>query len=160
MAVEGERIVAIGESLAGAAEIDAAGCYVIPGAIDPHVHLQMPLAGMVSTDTFHSGTAAAAHGGTTTVVDFVEPQPGQSMLEALARRQAEADGQVAIDYGLHMTVPTWHAAAVERLAEAPAVVAAGCPTFKMYQAYPGMILDDVALLRALSACLLYTSRCV
>ena len=151
VAVEGERIVAIGESLAGTAEIDAAGCYVIPGAIDPHVHLQMPLAGMVSTDTFRSGTAAAAHGGTTTVVDFVEPQPGQSMLEALARRRAEADGQVAIDYGLHMTVPTWHAAAVERLAEAPAVVAAGCPTFKMYQAYPGMILDDVALLRALSA---------
>ena len=151
VAVEGERIVAIGENLAGAVEIDAAGCYVIPGAIDPHVHLQMPLAGMVSTDTFRSGTVAAAHGGTTTIVDFVEPQPGQSMLEALARRQAEADGQVAIDYGLHMTVPTWHAAAVERLAEAPAVVAAGCPTFKMYQAYPGMILDDVALLRALSA---------
>mgnify|MGYP003377731427 CR=1 FL=1 len=151
VAVEGERIVAIGENLAGAATIDAAGCYVIPGAIDPHVHLQMPLAGMVSTDTFRSGTVAAAHGGTTTVVDFVEPQPGQSMLEALARRRAEADGQVAIDYGLHMTVPTWHAAAVERLAEAPAVVAAGCPTFKMYQAYPGMILDDVGLLRALSA---------
>ena len=92
VAVEGERIVAIGENLAGAATIDAAGCYVIPGAIDPHVHLQMPLAGMVSTDTFRSGTVAAAYGGTTTIVDFVEPQPGQSMLEALARRQAEADG--------------------------------------------------------------------
>ena len=151
VAIDGERIVAIGENLAGEVAIDATGCYVIPGAIDPHVHLQMPLAGMVSTDTFRSGTIAAAHGGTTTVIDFVEPQPGQSMLEALALRQAEADGQVAIDYGLHMTVPTWHAAAVERLTDVPAVVAAGCPTFKMYQAYAGMILDDVELLRALSA---------
>ena len=151
VAVVGERIVAIGENLTGDQIIDAAGCYVIPGAIDPHVHLQMPLAGLVSSDDFRGGTLAAAFGGTTTVIDFVEPQPGQSMLEALAQRRAEADGQVAIDYGLHMTVPTWHGAAVERLAEVPAVVAAGCPTFKMYQAYAGMILDDVALLRALSA---------
>ena len=151
VAIAGERIAAIGSDLAGVATIDAAGCYVIPGAIDPHVHLQMPLAGLVSTDDFRSGTLAAAFGGTTTVIDFVEPQPGQSMLEALAQRQAEADGRVAIDYGLHMTVPTWHGAALERLAEVPAVVAAGCPTFKMYQAYAGMILDDVALLRALSA---------
>jgi dihydropyrimidinase len=119
VAVAGERIVAIGENLTGDQTIDAAGCYVIPGAIDPHVHLQMPLAGMVSTDDFRSGTRAAAFGGTTTVIDFVEPQPGQSMLEALAQRRAEADGQVAIDYGLHMTVPTWHGAAVERLAEFP-----------------------------------------
>ena len=85
------------------------------------------------------------------MIDFVEPQPDQSMLEALAQRRAEADGTVAIDYGLHMTIPTWHGAAQERLREAPAVVAAGCPTFKMYQAYAGMILDDVSLLRALTA---------
>lgn len=151
LAIHGERIAAIGHDLAGAEIIDATDCYVIPGAIDPHVHLQMPLAGMVSTDTFSSGTIAAACGGTTTVIDFVTPAPGQSMLEALALRRGEADGQVAIDYGLHMTVPAWHAADMYRLEEIPAAVEAGCSTFKMYQAYQDMALDDVALLRALTS---------
>jgi dihydropyrimidinase len=151
VAVTDGEIVAFGRDLVGERVIDAVGCYVIPGGIDNHVHLQMPLAGLVSSDTFRTGTVAAAHGGTTTVIDFVTPEPEQSMLEALALRRAEADGVVAIDYGLHMTVPTWHAQQHERLAEVPAAVAAGCPTFKMYQAYQGMILDDVALLRALTA---------
>ena len=151
LAVQGEHIAAVGVGLQGHREIDAAGCYVLPGAIDPHVHLQMPLAGLVSSDDFTTGTVAAACGGTTTFIDFVEPQPGQSMLEALALRRAEAADQVAIDFGLHMTVPTWHATAPEGLDEVPAVVEAGCLSFKMYQAYQGMILDDVALLRALTA---------
>lgn len=151
LAVQGEQIAAIGLGLAGRQEIDARGCYVLPGAIDPHVHLQMPLAGRVSSDSFRTGTIAAACGGTTTVIDFVEPQPGQSMLAALELRQAQATGEVAIDYGLHMTIPTWHATDLHALEEAPAVVEAGCLTFKMYQAYDGMILDDVALLRALMA---------
>lgn len=151
VAIRGERIAAVGVGLHGEREIDASGLFVIPGAIDPHVHLQMPLAGRVSADTFASGTQAALCGGTTTVIDFVTPEPGQPMLEALRRRQEEADGSVAADYGLHMTVPTWHAADTERLAEIPAVARQGCPTFKMYQAYAGMMLDDVALHRAMSA---------
>jgi len=151
LAVDGERIAAIGTRLDGRRVIDAGGCYIIPGAIDPHVHLQMPLSGLVSSDSFTSGTVAAACGGTTTIIDFVEPQPGQSMLEALALRRAEAADQVAIDFGLHMTIPTWHAADASRLDEVAAVVEAGCLSFKMYQAYAGMILDDVSLLRALTA---------
>ena len=151
LAIDGEQIAAIGTRLAGRRVLDAAGCYVIPGGIDPHVHLQMPLAGLVSSDSFTTGTVAAACGGTTTFIDFVEPQPGQSMLEALAMRRAEAADQVAIDFGLHMTIPTWHAADVSRLDEVAAVVEAGCLSFKMYQAYAGMILDDVSLLRALTA---------
>jgi len=151
LAIDGERIVAIGNDLAGAKTINATGCYVLPGAIDNHVHLQMPLGNLVSTDTFRTGTIAAACGGTTTVIDFVTPEAGQSMLTALALRRAEADDAVAIDYGLHMTIPTWHAAVQERLQEVPAVVAAGCPTFKMYQAYADVMLDDVALLRALTS---------
>jgi len=151
LAIDGETIAAIGLDLKGRRVIDASECYVLPGGVDPHVHLQMALAGRVSTDSFESGTVAAACGGTTTVIDFVEPKPGQSMLEALAQRQEEADGHVVIDYGLHMTIPTWHAAAEERLAEVPASVDAGCATFKMYQAYDGMILDDVSLLRAMQA---------
>lgn len=151
LAIDGEQIVAIGLSLQGRRVIDATDCYVLPGGVDPHVHLQMPLAGMVSTDDFRTGTIAAACGGTTTIIDFVEPKPGQSMLEALALRQDEAAGKVAIDYGLHMTIPTWHANAPDGLKEVPAVVEAGCLSFKMYQAYDGMVLDDVALLRALTA---------
>lgn len=151
LAIDGEQIVAIGLSLQGRRVIDATDCYVLPGGVDPHVHLQMPLAGMVSTDDFRTGTIAAACGGTTTIIDFVEPKPGQSMLEALALRQDEAAGKVAIDYGLHMTIPTWHANAPDGLKEVPAVVKAGCLSFKMYQAYDGMVLDDVALLRALTA---------
>jgi dihydropyrimidinase len=149
LAIQDEQIAAIGLGLSGRRVIDAAGCYVIPGAIDPHVHLQMPLAGRVSSDSFRTGTIAAACGGTTTVIDFVEPQPGQALLAALDQRRAEAVGQVAIDFGLHMTIPTWHATAPHALDEVPAAVAAGCLSFKMYQAYQGMILDDVALLRAL-----------
>lgn len=151
LAVDGERIAAIGTRLDGRRVIDAGGCYIVPGAIDPHVHLQMPLSGLVSSDSFTSGTVAAACGGTTTIIDFVEPQPGQSMLEALDMRRAEATDQVAIDFGLHMTIPTWHAADASRLDEVAAVVEAGCLSFKMYQAYAGMILDDVSLLRALTA---------
>ena len=155
LAIEDEQIVAIGRNLhghlPGDRQIDAAGCYVLPGAVDNHVHLQLPLAGLVSTDSFRAGTRAAACGGTTTVIDFVTPEPEQSLLHALELRRAEADGEVAVDYGLHMTIPTWHGASSERLHEIPDVVLAGCPTFKMYQAYANMILDDPALLRAMAA---------
>jgi dihydropyrimidinase len=147
--IAGKRIAAVGVGLEGARVLDASGCYVLPGAVDPHVHLQMALGGRVSSDSFASGTVAAACGGTTTVVDFVDPQPEQAMLEALAARRAEADGRVAVDYGLHMTVPAWHAAEEARLAELPAVVEAGCATLKLYQAYSGYRLDDAALLRVL-----------
>src|SRR5690606_783996 len=137
VAIQGDRVAAIGLGLEGRETIDAADCYVLPGAVDPHVHLQMALAGRVSTDSFAAGTVAAACGGTTTVIDFVDPKPEQSMLDALAQRRGEADGQVAVDYSLHMTVPTWHGSDDARLGELPAVVEAGCATFKLYQAYAG-----------------------
>ena len=148
----GERIAALGEELHGQVELDAAGCYVLPGGIDPHVHLQMPTGrGYVSADDFASGTIAAACGGTTTVIDFAEPVAGRAFLTALAARQAEADGRVAVDYGLHMTIPTWHADRSEVLDELPEVVAAGVSSFKLYMAYQGFLLDDVQLYTALSA---------
>jgi dihydropyrimidinase len=151
LAIDGEQIAAVGFGLNGERVIDADGCYLLPGGVDPHVHLQLALAGMMSTDSFRTGTIAAACGGTTTIVDFADPQPEQTMLDALAVRRAEADGEVAIDYGLHMTVPTWHGADPARLHEIPAVIAAGCATFKLYQAYNRMELDDVALYRVMSA---------
>jgi len=143
----GEEIAAIGGGLRGRRRLDASGCYVLPGAVDVHVHLQMPVSGgkYVSSDDFASGTIAAAHGGTTTVIDFVEPKPGQSLLEALAARRAEADGRVAVDYSLHMTISTWHADQPEVLAEIPALIEEGVPTFKLYLAYAGLRLDDAQL---------------
>ncbi|MEZ4636438.1 MAG: dihydropyrimidinase [Caldilineaceae bacterium] len=149
LAINGEQIAAVGMNLNADRVIDAAGAYVIPGGVDPHVHLQMQLGGRTSTDSFATGTVAAACGGTTALVDFADPQPGQSMLDALRVRRAEADPAVAIDYALHMTVPTWHGAAEERLAEIDDVLAAGCLTFKLYQAYQRMELDDVSLYRVM-----------
>ena len=151
VAIKGEQIAAVGMDMEGERVIDAAGCLIVPGSVDPHVHLQMALSGRVSTDTFETGTIAAVCGGTTTVIDFVTPSTGQGLLPALRQRRQEADGFVAADYGLHMTIPTWHAKDVYRLTEVPEAVQAGCATFKMYQAYDGMELDDVMLLRAMSA---------
>jgi dihydropyrimidinase len=147
--IRGERIAAVGLDLKGDMDLDASGCYVIPGGIDVHVHFQMSVGKYTSSDTFESGTIAAAHGGTTTVVDFVEPEGEESMLAALSSRRAEADPQVAIDYALHMTIPAWHAD--HALEEIPEVMAAGIYSFKMYQAYGPLCLDDDQLYRTLLA---------
>jgi dihydropyrimidinase len=151
VAIADGKIAALGLGLDAPQRIDATGCYVIPGAVDPHVHLQLALGGRVSSDSFRAGTIAAACGGTTTVVDFADPLPGQTLLAGLAARRAEADGQVAVDYGLHMTLPATHAGDPGALAQVADAVAAGCATFKLYQAYPRMMLEDVPLLRALQA---------
>jgi dihydropyrimidinase len=111
----------------------------------------MPAGEHVSADDFSSGTVAAALGGTTTVIDFVEPEPGEPLTEALEKRKAEADGRVALDYGLHMTISTWHAQHPTSLDDLPAVIAAGVSSFKIYLAYEGLRLDDVELYRAMRA---------
>ncbi len=144
----GERIAAVGESLEGDRNIDARGKLVTPGAVDIHVHMQMPLTeGVVSADDFFSGTRAAAHGGTTTIVDFVAPLPGQGLVDAIVDRRAEADPCVAIDYSLHMTIGP---SEIDKLDQLPEAFAAGCTSFKMYMAY-GFRLNDGQLLRALEA---------
>ncbi|NOX60542.1 MAG: dihydropyrimidinase [Chloroflexi bacterium] len=148
VAVRGERIAAIGQDLQGHRELDARGKYVTPGAVDIHVHMQMPLGeGVISADDFFTGTRAAALGGTTTIIDFVEPEPEQSMVDALAARRAEADPKVVIDYGLHMTIGP---AEIAKLEQVPAAYEAGCTSFKLYMAY-GFRLNDGELLQALEA---------
>jgi dihydropyrimidinase len=142
------RIAAAGKRLVGLETVDAGGMLVLPGAIDEHVHLQMPVGEFASSDDFHSGTVAAACGGTTTVVDFAEPKAGQPLVEALAERRAEADGKVVVDYGLHMTLSRADEAT---LAQVPASIEAGAASFKLYMAYEGLRLDDGGLLRALAA---------
>lgn len=145
--IQGEQIAAVGHGLHGRRELDAAGKLVIPGGIDPHVHLQYQLPNFRSADDFFTGTRAAAFGGTTTIIDFVEPKPTQTMLDGLAARSAEADGQAVIDYGFHMTIGPHE---IEKLDQLPAAYAAGCASFKLYMAY-GMRLTDDQLLRALQA---------
>jgi dihydropyrimidinase len=148
LAISGGRIAAIGEKLPGRETIDATGKLVLPGAIDEHVHLEMPVGEFASSDDFYSGTVAAACGGTTTVIDFAEPGPDQPLVEALAERRSKAAGKVVVDYGLHMTLSRADDAT---LAQVPASVEAGSASFKLYMAYEGLRLDDGGLLRVLAA---------
>ena len=147
VAVNGETIAAIGTGLRGRRELDATGRYVIPGGIDIHVHLEMPIGRFTSTDDFYYGTRAAALGGTTAIVDFIETAPDETMLDALAARQARACDKVTIDYGLHMTIGHGDIPKLDQVAD---VRAAGCGSFKLYMAY-GLRLNDGELLQALEA---------
>jgi len=137
---------------------DAAGCYVIPGAIDAHVHLNMPTGVGYTADDWCTGTAAAALGGVTALVDFVETDPDESLLEALEKRLAETH-EAVIDFGLHMTIqPDEHPikgiprrVSDRRIAQIKDAYNAGCATFKMYMAYPGFQVQDMDLFRAMRA---------
>ena len=148
--IEDERIAAIAGSFAEISAdrtIDASGKYVIPGGIDVHTHLDMPFGGTTSADDFESGTVAAAHGGTTSVVDFAIQYRGQTLRQALDAWRKKAEGKAAIDYGFHMIV-TELTDAVE--GEMDALVREGVTSFKLFMAYPGVfMLDDGSIFRAL-----------
>ncbi len=146
--IRGERIAAIGEGLSGTRELDAAGKLVTPGAVDVHVHLALNLGGgLVSCDDWFTGTRAAAFGGTTTIVDFVHPEAGETLAQAYDLRRAEADPQTTIDYALHMALGP---AQIPQLGDLPQIVERGITTFKLYLAY-GYCLKDGELLQALEA---------
>jgi dihydropyrimidinase len=148
LAIQAGRIAAIGLGLEGHERIDASGMLVLPGAVDEHVHLQMPVGEFCSSDDFYTGTVAAAHGGTTTLIDFVEAKPGQSLRQALEDRRAEADPKVVVDYGLHMTLAR---ADDGTLGQISSCIGAGVASFKLYMAYEALRLHDGDLLRALAA---------
>jgi dihydropyrimidinase len=138
--IEGETITEIGPNLSGNDVLDATGCYVMPGGIDPHTHLEMPFMGTYSTDDFESGTRAALSGGTTMVVDFCLPSPNQSLLEALQmwdNKTAKANA----DYSFHMAITWWGEQVWREMAE---VVDRGITSFKHFMAYKGalMVNDD------------------
>jgi dihydropyrimidinase len=138
--IEGETITEIGQNLSGGDVLDATGCYVMPGGIDPHTHLEMPFMGTYSTDDFESGTRAALSGGTTMVVDFCLPSPNQSLLEALSmwdNKTAKANA----DYSFHMAITWWGEQVWREMAE---VVDRGITSFKHFMAYKGalMVNDD------------------
>jgi dihydropyrimidinase len=136
------------ETISGEELVDASGQYVFPGGVDPHVHMELPVAGTVSADDFESGTAAGIAGGTTTIIDFVHPERGEDFLVALAERQRLAATAV-VDYGLHMAITWWHDRTAGALAEC---VRLGLPTFKIYLAYKATVgLDDGDIVRAMAA---------
>jgi dihydropyrimidinase len=148
--IEDGLISRIGPGLLPRADtvIDASGLFVMPGGIDAHTHLDMPAGDITSTDDFETGTVAAAHGGTTTIIDFATPEPGESLQAAIDVWMAKAEGKAVIDYGFHVVVRgmgAQTAADMRNLARRD-----GVTSFKMFMAYPGRLMaDDGAILRAL-----------
>src|SRR6188474_3077707 len=140
--VDGERITLVGESLDMDADkvIDASGRYVLPGAVDPHTHLDMPFGGTVTIDDVTSGQTAAAFGGTTCHVDFVIQPPGSTFTAALDEWRAKADGKQVIDMGYHMAVTDLReGGTLEELARLPEQ---GVTSYKLFMAYKGALMVD------------------
>lgn len=163
VAIRGEKIVQVGKGLAkkalaeqraggpnGTRIIDADGCYVIPGGIDVHVHLELPFCGTVSADDYDSGTKAAARGGVTTVIDFAIPYGDDSLHDALEKWKKKAAGKACVDYTFHIAVTKWD----RHKHEMQEMVDAGLPTFKQFMIYAreGWQADDAAIFGALEKC--------
>ena len=149
--IEKETVSLIGKSLEMEADevIDASGKYLFPGGLDPHTHLDMPFGGTVSADDFETGTLAAAHGGTTTLIDFAIQTKGHSTLEALDTWHAKAEGKTAIDYGFHMIVTDLDD---KRIHEMKMLADEGVTSYKLFMAYPGVLyVDDGTIYRAMRA---------
>jgi dihydropyrimidinase len=156
--IEGERIVSVVPRSANAVVpgpddtvIDATGCFVIPGGVDAHVHMQLDTGTTVSSDSFESGTIAAAHGGTTTIIDFAEQRLGGQVLTSFEQRFAEAESQCVIDWGLHQVLGGVDAQAL--IDTRSLVEREGVASIKLFMAYPGRLYsDDGQILRALQMC--------
>ncbi|WP_037861157.1 dihydropyrimidinase [Streptomyces sp. NRRL S-340] len=152
--IEDGRIAALAASGTPAAEaftaertVDATGKYVIPGGVDGHTHMEMPFGGTYASDTFETGTRAAAWGGTTTIVDFAIQSRGGTLREGLDAWHAKAEGNCAVDYGFHMIVSDVNE---ETLKEMDLLVEEGVTSFKQFMAYPGVFYsDDGQILRAM-----------
>ncbi len=137
---EGDKIVAVGESLdvpAGAETLDAGGCYVMPGGIDPHTHMELPFMGTVASEDFFSGTTAAACGGTTMIIDFVIPAPQEDVMSAYRKWRGWAE-KAAADYSFHVAITWWD----DTVHEAMGTLARehGVNSFKHFMAYKGAIM--------------------
>ena len=139
--IEHGVITEIGKNLRGDEVLDATGCYVMPGGIDPHTHLEMPFMGTYSSDDFESGTRAALAGGTTMVVDFALPGQGQGLHDALAMWHNKS-GRANCDYSYHMAITWWGEKVFDDMKSI--IEQEGITTFKHFLAYKGalMVNDD------------------
>jgi dihydropyrimidinase len=146
---DGEKIIQVSPNIpaAGYTVVDARGLLVMPGAIDVHTHLDMPFGGTVSADDYRTGTIAAAVGGTTTVIDFALQSRGHTMKEALETWLAKSAGKACIDYGLHMAVTDLGPGdGAQGLAEMESMVQHGISSFKLFMAYPNVLMIDDGLM--------------
>ncbi len=149
--IDGETVSVIGAKLEMEADrvLDAAGKLVIPGGIDPHTHMELPFGGTQASDDFFTGTRAALHGGTTTIIDFAVQFKGQSLIEAVDNWHAKAEGKAAGDYGFHLITTDLED---ERVPELWRMMDEGVTSFKLFMAYPGVFLvDDATIYRAMLA---------
>ena len=148
--IENGGIAEIGPNLSGGDELDATGCDVMPGGIDPHTHLEMPFMGTYSSDDFESGTRAALAGGTTMVVDFALPNPGQSMLDALTMWDNKTS-RATCDYSFHMAITWWGEQVFNEMETI--VRDKGINTFKHFMAYKGaLMVDDDEMFSSFQRC--------
>jgi dihydropyrimidinase len=146
--IEKDKISTIGSAMTMKVEtvIDAKGKYVIPGGIDVHTHMDMPFGGTVSSDDFETGTRAAAFGGTTCIIDFAIQAKGTKIRDALDTWWKKGE-KATIDYGLHMIVTDLPEAHLEDMNE---MVREGVSSFKLFMAYPNVLMvDDATIFRAL-----------
>ena len=139
--IDGEKVVAIFApgSLSGLnadTEIDASGKLVMPGGVDVHTHMELPFGGTSASDSFESGTRAAAWGGTTTLVDFAVQTIGEPMMSGYETWMEKAEGNCAIDYGFHMIVSDVNE---QSLKEMDVLMGEGVTSFKLFMAYPGVL---------------------
>jgi dihydropyrimidinase len=120
--------------------IDAAGKYVIPGGVDAHTHMELPFGGTYASDTFETGSRAAAWGGTTTIIDFAVQKTGERIPDGLAEWHGKAEGNCAIDYAFHMIVGGVDDEALKHVEYL--VDNEGVTSFKLFMAYPGVYYSD------------------
>ena len=140
--VDGEMIAMIGKQLDVEAdrEIDAKGCYLFPGGIDAHTHMELPFMGTHASDTFETGTLAGLHGGTTTIIDFAIQTQGDSLQAALDSWHKKADGNAVGDYAFHCAVTDFND---NTRKEIPSVIhEEGINSFKVFMAYKGALMVD------------------
>ena len=140
--IEGETISAIGKNLNVKADeiIDASGKLVMPGGIDPHVHLDMPFMGTYSSDNYETGTRAALYGGTTTVIDFILQTQGKSLQSALQEWKGRSDNNAVGDYSFHMAVTDFNDETKKEIQHF--IEVEGITSFKTFMAYKGALMID------------------